>query len=257
MRKRFFVLVVPLLASCASAPVGSPTKYALERGAKAASLPEVRESTEELRFGLLCSGYFCSEKYQLSGKGLIPIVGGFYPDKPNTVKLFSKKRPYKHLIWLKSFSDPQDSDVIVFLDGDHSDFPEDLPALLAPIERGEADLVIGSRMMGQAQPGSLAPQQRFGNWLACRLIALRFGRRFSDLGPFRAIRRSALEPLALRDRGFGWNVEMQLKALKARLRIVEVPVRYRPRVGQSKISGTMLGSVRAALGILGMVARHW
>jgi len=93
--------------------VGSPTKYALERGAKAASLPEVRESTEELRFGLLCSGYFCSEKYQLSGKGLIPIVGGFYPDKPNTVKLFSKKRPYKHLIWLKSFSDPQDSDVIV------------------------------------------------------------------------------------------------------------------------------------------------
>jgi len=151
----------------------------------------------------------------------------------------------------------QDSDVIVFLDGDHSDFPEDLPALLAPIERGEADLVIGSRMMGQAQPGSLAPQQRFGNWLACRLIALRFGRRFSDLGPFRAIRRSALEPLALRDRGFGWNVEMQLKALKARLRIVEVPVRYRPRVGQSKISGTMLGSVRAALGILGMVARHW
>jgi glycosyltransferase involved in cell wall biosynthesis len=150
-----------------------------------------------------------------------------------------------------------ESEVVVFLDGDHSDFPEELPKLVGPIERGEADFVIGSRTLGQAQPGSLTPQQRFGNWLACRLIALRFGRRFSDLGPFRAIRRSVLEQLHLQDRGFGWNVEMQLTAIKAKLRIMEVTVRYRPRVGQSKISGTLPGTVRASLAILGMVARHW
>ncbi|MBI3088168.1 MAG: glycosyltransferase family 2 protein [Candidatus Omnitrophica bacterium] len=150
-----------------------------------------------------------------------------------------------------------EADVVVFLDGDHSDYPEDLPALLAPLERHEADLVIGSRVLGGAQPGSLTPQQRFGNRLACRLIALRFGRRFTDLGPFRAVRRASLPALALRDTAFGWNVEMQLKALKAGLRIVEVPVRYRPRIGRSKISGTMLGTLRAGLSILGMIARHW
>ncbi|MBI3324939.1 MAG: glycosyltransferase family 2 protein [Candidatus Omnitrophica bacterium] len=150
-----------------------------------------------------------------------------------------------------------EAEIVVFLDGDRSDFPEELPTLVEPIQRGEADLVIGSRILGQAQPGSLTLQQRLGNRLACQLIAWRFGHRFTDLGPFRAIRRSALERLKLCDRGFGWNVEMQLKALKAQLRIVEVPVRYRPRIGDSKISGTVLGTVRAGLGILGMVARHW
>ena len=150
-----------------------------------------------------------------------------------------------------------DTDVVVFLDGDHSDYPEELPALLEPIALGAADLVIGSRVLGRAAPGSLAPQQRIGNWLACRLIALRFGRRFTDLGPFRAIRYAPLQGLQLRDPAFGWNVEMHLKALKAGLRIVEVPVRYRPRIGRSKISGTVLGTLRAGVGILGTIARHW
>jgi len=150
-----------------------------------------------------------------------------------------------------------DVEVIVFLDGDHADYPEDLPTLLAPIEQGVADLVIGSRVLGHVAPGSLSPQQRFGNWLACSLIAFRFGRRFTDLGPFRAIRHEALEQLALRDASFGWNVEMQLKALKRGFRIVEVPMRYRLRIGRSKISGTISGTIRAGVGILGTIARHW
>ena len=150
-----------------------------------------------------------------------------------------------------------DSDLVVFLDGDHSDFPEDLPALLEPIEAGRADIVIGSRVLGQAAPGSLLPHQRFGNWLACRLIAMRFKRRFTDLGPFRAIRRDALKRLALHDPAFGWKVEMQVKALKAGLRVEEVPVRYRPRVGTSKISGTLSGSVKAGIAILATIAKHW
>jgi glycosyltransferase involved in cell wall biosynthesis len=150
-----------------------------------------------------------------------------------------------------------ETDVVVFLDGDHSDYPEELPQLLAPIEQGRSDLVIGSRVLGQAASGSLPLQQRFGNRLACWLIGLRFGRRFTDLGPFRAIRASSLKALGLRDATFGWNVEMQIKALKADLRIVEVPVRYRRRIGRSKISGTITGTVRAGLSILGTIARHW
>lgn len=150
-----------------------------------------------------------------------------------------------------------ESEAIVFLDADHSDYPEDLPSLLAPLERNEADLVIGSRILGHADPGSLTPQQRLGNWLACRLIGLRFHRRFTDLGPLRAIRRRALAALALRDPTFGWNVEMQMKALKAGLRVVEVPVRYRARIGQSKISGTVTGTIRAGAKILFTIARYW
>ncbi len=144
-------------------------------------------------------------------------------------------------------------EVVAFLDGDHADYPEDLPRLLAPIERGEADLVIGSRVLGGAPKGSLTPQQRFGNRLACGLIRLRFGRRFTDLGPFRVIHRSSLDRLGLRDAGFGWNVEMQLAALTSGARIVEVPVRYRARIGRSKISGTLLGTIRAGLAIVGTV----
>ena len=150
-----------------------------------------------------------------------------------------------------------ETDVIVFLDADHSDYPSDLPLLLDPIARGEADLVIGSRVLGEAAAGSLPPHQRFGNWLACRLIGLRFRQQFTDLGPLRAIRIEALKMLALQDRAFGWNVEMQMKALKAKLRVKEVPVRYRARIGRSKISGTISGSLHAGIAILTMVARHW
>lgn len=149
------------------------------------------------------------------------------------------------------------ADILVFLDGDYSDYPEDLPALLRPIEYDQADLVIGSRVLGQPEAGSLTPQQRLGNWLSCRLMAVRFGKRFTDLGPFRAIRRSALMQLKLRDPAFGWNVEMQLAALKAGFRVMEVPVRYRKRLGRSKISGTVMGTVRAGLGILGTIVRYW
>ena len=149
------------------------------------------------------------------------------------------------------------TEIVVFLDGDHSDYPEELLNLVGPIERGEADLVIGSRVLGQAEPGSLTPQQRFGNWLVCALIALRFGHRFTDLGPFRAIRHDALERLGVRDPTFGWNVEMQMKAIKAGLRIVEVPVRYRRRIGRSKISGTLTGTMRAGCAMLWTILKYW
>jgi len=146
------------------------------------------------------------------------------------------------------------TDVVVFMDGDRSDYPEDLPLLLAPISEGRADLVIGSRT-AHAQRGSLTPQQRFGNWLACRLLRWLYGVRYTDLGPFRAIRRDALRRLQMRDQAFGWTVEMQAKAAQVGLRAVEVPVRYRPRIGRSKISGTLSGTVRAGWGILSTIAR--
>ena len=147
-----------------------------------------------------------------------------------------------------------DVDTIVFLDGDHSDDPEELSMLLEPIVDRHAELVIGSRV-AQAEPGSLTPVQRFGNWLACRLITHFFGVRYTDLGPFRAIRRDALEQLAMTDQAFGWTVEMQAKAARAHLRVEEVPVRYRRRIGRSKISGTLHGTVRAGLAILSTIIR--
>ena len=145
-------------------------------------------------------------------------------------------------------------DTIVFMDADHSDYPEELPRLLEPISEGRADLVIGSRV-GSAQPGSLTIPQRFGNWLACALMRRFFDVRYTDLGPFRAIRREALERLRMGDQAFGWTVEMQAKAAQAGLQIVEVPVRYRPRIGRSKISGTFSGSLRAGTAILTTIMR--
>jgi glycosyltransferase involved in cell wall biosynthesis len=140
-------------------------------------------------------------------------------------------------------------DTVVFLDGDHADDPEELLTLLAPIAKDGADLVIGSRT-AQALPGSLTVQQRLGNRLACALLRRCFGVRYTDLGPFRAIRREALERLAMQDQGFGWTVEMQAKAALHGLRVVEVSVRYRPRIGRSKISGTASGTLRAGMAIL-------
>lgn len=149
-----------------------------------------------------------------------------------------------------------DVNLVVFLDADGSDDPADLPRLLAPLIAGEADLVIGSRVQ-QAVAGALTPQQRFGNVLATALIRLRFGHRYTDLGPFRAISRVLLERIGMRDRRFGWTVEMQVRALRFGARVREVPVRYRRRAaGQSKISGTLLGSARAGWWILATIARH-
>ena len=146
-----------------------------------------------------------------------------------------------------------DADVIVFLDADHSDHPEELPLVLAPIEADEADLVIGSRVLGGADMQALLPQAWFGNRLACFLMRVLFGARYTDLGPFRAIRVDALRRLAMRDEDFGWTVEMQLKAKTHGLRVVEVPVRYRARIGKSKITGTLVGTVRAGWKILGWI----
>ena len=148
------------------------------------------------------------------------------------------------------------SDIIVFLDGDYSDYPEDMEELIAPILTGGADMVIGSRVLGGAERGSLTPQQVFGNWLATRLIRLLWGARFSDLGPFRAIRDDALRKLEMEDRNFGWTVEMQVKAAKAGLKFAEVPVRYRQRIGVSKVSGTMSGTIKAGTKILSVIGWH-
>ena len=145
-------------------------------------------------------------------------------------------------------------DAVLFLDADGSDDPADLPSLLLPIAEGRADLVIGSRALGEREPGALTPQARFGNALATALIRAFYGARWTDLGPFRAVRWEALERLGMRDPDFGWTVEMQVKAARARLRGVEVPVRYRRRVGRSKIAGTLSGAVRAGVKILGTIA---
>jgi glycosyltransferase involved in cell wall biosynthesis len=157
------------------------------------------------------------------------------------------------------FAQPKDQqpDIIVFLDGDHSDYPEEMLTVLAPILAGRADMVIGSRALGEREKGSLLPQQRFGNWLATRLLRLRYGGTFTDLGPFRAIRRTSLQQLGMVDKTYGWTVEMQIKAARQGLRTVEVPVRYRRRIGTSKVSGTVRGTIGAGYKILWTIFRYW
>ena len=149
----------------------------------------------------------------------------------------------------------EDPDIVAFLDGDFSDDPSELPAVLAPILEGRADLVIGSRMTGPREKGALLPQALFGNWLATALIRMFWGERFTDLGPFRAIRADSLRALAMADRDFGWTVEMQVKAARQGLRCTEVPVSYRRRVGESKITGTVRGTVLASHKILSTIFR--
>jgi hypothetical protein len=151
---------------------------------------------------------------------------------------------------------PADCDAVLFLDADYSDHPEEAARVLEPIRRGEADLVVGSRRLGSAEPGALLPQARLGNRLACFLIRLLLGQRCTDLGPFRAISKPALDRIGMADRGFGWIVEMQVKAIRHGLRVVEVPVSYRRRRGASKITGTFSGTVRAGAKILFTIFRH-
>ncbi len=147
-------------------------------------------------------------------------------------------------------------DIVVFLDADFSDHPEELPRLIDPILGNQADLVIGSRTLGQREAGALLPQARAGNLIACWLIRLLYGHRYTDLGPFRAIRWESLEDLAMNDPDFGWTAEMQVKALKRGLRTVDVPVSYRKRIGVSKITGTVKGTVLAGYKILWTVLRY-
>jgi glycosyltransferase involved in cell wall biosynthesis len=152
--------------------------------------------------------------------------------------------------------DPR-TDVVVFLDGDFSDHPEEMDRLVDPIIAGEVDLVIGSRVLGQREPGALSPQARFGNWLSCTLMRVIWRHRYTDLGPFRAIGHPALLRLKMQDMDYGWTVEMQLKALRQGLRVLDVPVSYRRRlVGQSKVSGTLRGVVGAGTKILWTIFTH-
>lgn len=142
------------------------------------------------------------------------------------------------------------NDIIVFLDGDYSDFPQEISSLIAPIINSGAELVIGSRAMGERQPGSMLFQQIAGNWLATRLIKLFFHASFTDLGPFRAIRWEALQKIGMKDKTYGWTVEMQIKAAKLKLNFAEIPVSYRKRIGISKVSGTINGTIMAGYKIL-------
>ena len=146
--------------------------------------------------------------------------------------------------------------VIVFMDGDHSDHGDEIPLLLEPILNGACDFVIGSRALGVAEKGALTPQQRYGNKLACFLMRHLLGAHYTDLGPFRALTVAALDRLGMADRDYGWTVEMQIKAHKKGLRVREVPVRYRKRIGTSKISGTVKGVVRAGYKIIFTILRH-
>jgi glycosyltransferase involved in cell wall biosynthesis len=149
-----------------------------------------------------------------------------------------------------------DTDIVVFMDGDGSDVPPEMTLLVDPLIQDRADLVIGSRVLGTRETGALTPQARFGNWLACRLIQLFWAQSYTDLGPFRSIRHRSLLALNMRDRDYGWTVEMQVKAVRLGLRIMEAPVSYRRRLGQSKISGTLRGIMGAGVKILYVIFRE-
>lgn len=147
-------------------------------------------------------------------------------------------------------------DIIVFLDGDYSDYPEQLTEIIDPILKKDIDFVIGARVKQLRESGSMTPQQVFGNWLATFLMTLFFGAKFTDLGPFRAIKYKKLLDLKMEDKTYGWTVEMQLKALKQKLSYVEIPVKYRNRIGVSKVSGTVKGSIFAGIKILGWIFKY-
>jgi glycosyltransferase involved in cell wall biosynthesis len=147
-------------------------------------------------------------------------------------------------------------DIIVFIDGDYSDYPEELDKIVAPIINENIDFVVGSRVKKLREEGSMTPQQIFGNWLATSLMKLFFRATFTDLGPFRAIRYDKLLELEMEDKTYGWTVEMQLKALKQKLAYTEVPVHYKRRIGVSKVSGTVKGSIFAGIKILGWIFKY-
>ncbi|RDB07160.1 glycosyltransferase family 2 protein [Runella aurantiaca] len=148
-------------------------------------------------------------------------------------------------------------DIIVFVDGDHSDYPEQLPDLVKPILEENYDMVIGSRALGKRESGSMTPQQVFGNWLATFLMRLLYGVSYTDLGPFRAIKWDKLLALDMQDTTYGWTVEMQLKAAKHGMKTTEVPVKYRKRIGFSKISGTLKGVILAGYKIITTIFKYW
>lgn len=146
--------------------------------------------------------------------------------------------------------------IAVFLDGDYSDYPEEIIDVVRPILEEDHDMVIGSRVLGKREKGSLTPQQVFGNWLATRLMRIFYRARFSDLGPFRAIKADSLEKLKMSDKTYGWTIEMQIKAAKHKMKFCEVPVKYRKRIGVSKVSGTVKGTVLAGIKIIGAIFKY-
>jgi glycosyltransferase involved in cell wall biosynthesis len=146
--------------------------------------------------------------------------------------------------------------IIVFLDGDYSDYPEELTKIVAPILKDDIDFVIGARIKRLREQGSMTPQQVFGNWLATFLMKIMFSAKFIDLGPFRAIKYDKLLALNMKDKTYGWSVEMQLKAIKQKLSYIEIPVKYRNRIGVSKVSGTVKGTIFAGIKILGWIFKY-
>lgn len=151
---------------------------------------------------------------------------------------------------------PIKPDIIVFLDGDYSDYPEQLKEIIAPIINQNIDFVVGARVKELRENGAMTPQQVFGNWLATFLMKLFFGAKFSDLGPFRAIKYDKLLALNMEDKTYGWTVEMQLKVLKQKMTYKEIPVKYRNRIGVSKVSGTVKGTIFAGVKILGWIFKY-
>ena len=148
-------------------------------------------------------------------------------------------------------------DILVFLDGDFSDFPQELPKVIQPIIDNRADFVVGARVKELRESGSLTPQQVFGNWLACFLMKILYQSSFTDLGPVRAIRWSTLEKLYMGDKTYGWTIEMQLKILRQKIAYEEIPVSYKKRIGVSKVSGTVKGTIFAGMKIIGWIFKHY
>lgn len=173
--------------------------------------------------------------------------------------LFEEKRGYGYAC-LKGMEhvamQEEKPDIIVFMDADYSDFPDQLPEVIAPILEDDMDLVIGARVKKWREKGSMTPPQVFGNWLACYLMKILYGAKFTDLGPFRAIKYEKLMDLCMEDKTYGWTVEMQIKALKKKYKYTEVPVKYRNRIGVSKISGTVKGTIMAGYKILGLIFKY-
>ena len=148
-------------------------------------------------------------------------------------------------------------DILVFLDGDFSDFPQELTKIIQPIIDGRVDFVVGARVKELRASGSLTPQQVFGNWLVCFLMKILYQSSFTDLGPFRAIRWKTLENLKMSDKTYGWTIEMQLKVLRQKISYQEVPVSYKKRIGVSKVSGTVKGTIFAGVKIIGWIFKHY
>ena len=179
--------------------------------------------------------------------------------KAGATVLTEPKRGYgnaclKGMDYIASLSEKPD--ILIFLDGDYSDYPEELSKIVAPIIEDDIDFVIGARVKDLCEQGAMTMPQLFGNWLATRLMKLFFGSKFTDLGPFRAIKYDKLLALQMEDKTYGWTVEMQLKALKRKYSYLEVPVRYRNRIGISKVSGTVKGAIFAGVKILAWIFKY-